>query len=79
MFTQEWKITKKIPGMTWPSQSSDMNITENALCTIEVKLQSEIDMLQNVCRVYEHSPLVVEVAAYKINIFLVYRQLFQIY
>ena len=69
MFTQEWKITKKIPGMTWPAQSSDMNMTENALSTIEVKLQSEIDMLQNVRRVYEHSPQVLEVAAYRIDIF----------
>jgi len=24
----EWKVTKKIPGMTWPAQSSDMNIKE---------------------------------------------------
>jgi len=40
----EWKITKKIPGMTWPAQSLHMNIIENLQNTIKLKLQSEIDM-----------------------------------
>ena len=42
-FTQEWEIKKKIPGMTWTAQSSDMNIIENIQQTIKVKLHSETD------------------------------------
>ena len=37
-FTQECEITKKIPGTTWPAQTSDMHITENLWFTIKLKL-----------------------------------------
>jgi len=44
MFTQELKITKKIPGMTSPARSSETNIAGNVWHTMKLKLQSEIDM-----------------------------------
>jgi len=31
-FTQEWKENNKITSITWPAQSSDINIIENIIC-----------------------------------------------
>ena len=43
-FTREWKLTKKILGMTRPARSSETNIKENIWHTTKLKLLTETDM-----------------------------------
>ena len=41
-----WKTENKINGMTWPAQSSDLNIIENIWRTIKIRLQTKCDEIK---------------------------------
>lgn len=55
--TKRWKTENGIKCLTWPSQSSDINVIENVWRTIKIKLQKEINDIKNrqdlVCKVKE--------------------------
>ena len=63
-FTRDWKTENAIPGMTWPAQSPDLNIIENAWRIIKLKLQSDVamikthaDLIDSVCRLWISLPV----------------------
>ncbi|XP_061169514.1 uncharacterized protein LOC133178856 [Saccostrea echinata] len=43
--TVEWKTTNRIPTLTWPSQSPDINIIENVRRTIKIRLENRLDKI----------------------------------